>query len=86
LVANLLSWELGQSPHPLGNSIQFHSFRSDPEDLDLLDTTTLGNGGWLALTMPGLSPDQMRRALRGALTSWLQQLLLAQPYRRLRLL
>lgn len=29
---------------------------------------TLGNGGWLALTMPGLSPDQMRHALRGALT------------------
>jgi hypothetical protein len=28
----------------------------------------LGNGGWLALTMPGLSPDQMRHALRGALT------------------
>jgi len=29
---------------------------------------TLGNGGWLTLTMPGLSPDQMRHALRGALT------------------
>jgi hypothetical protein len=26
---------LGQDPHPLGNSIQFHGFRSDPEDLDL---------------------------------------------------
>ncbi len=32
-VANLLSWELGRSPHPLGNSIQFHGFRSDPKDL-----------------------------------------------------
>lgn len=29
---------------------------------------TLGNGGWLTLSMPGLSPGQMRRALRGALT------------------
>jgi hypothetical protein len=29
---------------------------------------TLGIGGGLALTMPGLSPDQMRHALRGALT------------------
>jgi hypothetical protein len=34
-VASLLSWELGRSPHPLGNSIQFHDFRSDPKDLDL---------------------------------------------------
>ena len=34
-VANLLSWELGRSTHPLGNSIQFHGFRSDPEDLGL---------------------------------------------------
>jgi len=32
---------------------------------------TLGNSGWLTLTMPGLSPDQMRHALRGALTAWL---------------
>jgi len=30
---------------------------------------TLGNGGWLTLSMPGLSPDQMRHALRGALTT-----------------
>jgi len=29
---------------------------------------TLGNGGWLTLSMPGLSPDQIRHALRGALT------------------
>jgi len=34
-VANLLSWELGRSPHPLGNSIQFHGFPSDPKDLGL---------------------------------------------------
>ena len=27
---------------------------------------TLGNGGWLTLTMPGLSPDQMRTASRRA--------------------
>ncbi len=30
---------------------------------------TLGNGGWLTLTMPGLSPGKMRHALRGALTT-----------------
>jgi len=30
---------------------------------------TLGNGGWLTLSMPGFSPDQMRHALRGALTT-----------------
>jgi len=30
---------------------------------------TLGNGGWLTLSMPGLSPDRIRHALRGALTS-----------------
>ena len=35
LVANLLSWELGHDPHPLGNNIQFHGFRSDPKDLGL---------------------------------------------------
>jgi hypothetical protein len=35
LVADLLSWELGQSPHPLGNNIQFHGFQSDPKDLGL---------------------------------------------------
>jgi len=29
---------------------------------------TLGNGGGLTLSMTGLSPDQMRHALRGALT------------------
>jgi len=34
-VANLLSWELGWSPHPLGNDIQFHGFRSDPKHLGL---------------------------------------------------
>ena len=34
-VASLLSWDLGHNPHPLGNSIQFHGFRSDPEDLSL---------------------------------------------------
>jgi hypothetical protein len=26
---------LGWSPHPLGNNIQFHGFRSDPKDLGL---------------------------------------------------
>jgi hypothetical protein len=35
LVANLLSWELGPRPHPLGNNIQFHGFHSDPKDLGL---------------------------------------------------
>jgi len=68
LVANLLSWELGQSPHPLGNSIQFHSFRSDPEDLDLLDTTTLATGGWLALTsnLPDCPPGRDLHPARSA--------------------
>ncbi|MBT8128161.1 MAG: hypothetical protein KJP15_11810 [Gammaproteobacteria bacterium] len=29
---------------------------------------TLGNGGWLAVTMPELPPDRMHRPLRGVLT------------------
>jgi len=29
---------------------------------------TLGNGGWLTLSIPGLSPDRMRHGLRGVLT------------------
>jgi hypothetical protein len=34
-VANLLSWELDRGPHPLGNTIQFLGFQSDPKDLGL---------------------------------------------------
>ena len=66
----------GLRPHPAYNipcvrftsfvhmqpQIHFHSRRS-------ARGATLGNGGWLTLSMPGLSPDQMRHALRGALTS-----------------
>jgi len=48
-VANLLSWELRQSPHPLGNSIQFHSFRSDPEELERL-APTLPLSGLLSMS------------------------------------
>ncbi|MBP6986564.1 MAG: hypothetical protein KBB83_08280, partial [Alphaproteobacteria bacterium] len=40
---------------------------------------TLGNGGWLTLSMPGLSPDQMRPASRRANAANHRRAPLARP-------
>lgn len=65
----------GLRPHPAYNipCVRFTSFvracRSLHHSHRSARGATLGNGGWLTLTMPGLAPDQIRHALRGALTT-----------------